>query len=76
MPSKILPQYLLLASTLVIVVVGIMLSMFYGQYRWLASSIVETSAEQHNVILSASYERRARAQLHRIADELGLEQFA
>jgi len=70
MPSKILPRYLLLASTLAIVVVGIMLSMFYGQYRWLASSIVETSAEQHNVTLSASFERRARAQLHRIADDL------
>ena len=45
-----------------------MLSMFYGQYRWLASSIVETSVEQHNEILTASYERRARAQLHRVAD--------
>ena len=68
MTRKILPRYLILASTLVIVVVGIMLSMFYGQYRWLASSIVETSVEQHNVILTASYERRARAQLHRVAD--------
>lgn len=68
MTSKVLPRYLILASTLVIVVVGIMLSMFYGQYRWLASSIVKTSVEQHNVILSASHERRARAQLHRVAD--------
>ena len=70
MSSKILPRYLLLASTLVIVVVGIMLSMFYGQYRWLATSIVETSVEQHDVILSSSYERRARAQLHRISDDI------
>ena len=68
MSSKILPRYLLLASTLAIVVVGIMLSMFYGQYRWLANSIVETSVEQHDVILAASYERRARSQLHRVAD--------
>jgi diguanylate cyclase (GGDEF)-like protein/PAS domain S-box-containing protein len=71
MSSKILPRYLLLASTLAIVVIGIMLSMFYGQYRWLASSIVKTSVEQHNIFLSASYERRARAQLHRIADAVG-----
>jgi len=70
MSSKILPRYLLLASTLAIVVVGIMLSMFYGQYRWLANSIVATSVEQHDVILAASYERRARAQMHRVADSV------
>ncbi len=70
MSSKILPRYLLLASTLAIVVVGTMLSMFYGQYRWLANSIVATSVEQHDVILAASYERRARAQMHRVADSV------
>jgi len=47
-----------------------MLSMFYGQYRWLANSIVATSVEQHDVILAASYERRARAQMHRVADSV------
>jgi len=75
MASKILPRYLILASMLAIVVVSIMLSMFYGQYRWLASGIVETSVQQHDEILSASFERRSRAQLHRIADEIaGIEE--
>jgi diguanylate cyclase (GGDEF)-like protein/PAS domain S-box-containing protein len=47
-----------------------MLSIFYGQYRWLASGIVSSSVEQHDVSESASFERQARGQLHRIADSL------
>ena len=72
MASKILPRYLLLASMLAIVVISVMLSMFYGQYRWLASGIVNTGVQEHDQILSASFERRARAQLHRIADEVAI----
>jgi diguanylate cyclase (GGDEF)-like protein/PAS domain S-box-containing protein len=70
MARKILPRYLILASTLALVVVGILLSMFYGQYRWLADGIVDASVQQHNAFLEASFERRARGTLHRIADEL------
>ena len=70
MASKILPRYMLLASALAIVVIGVMLSMFYGQYRWLANSIVETGVKQHEASLSASFERRARGHLHRIADDV------
>ncbi|MEX2496468.1 MAG: EAL domain-containing protein [Woeseia sp.] len=65
-----LPRYLILAAALSIVVVGIMLSIFYGQYRWLAGGIVETSVEFHNVSLATSFERRARGTLHRIADNI------
>jgi len=70
MASRILPRYLLLASALAIVVTGVMLSIFYGQYRWLANSIVETGVRQHDASLSGSFERRARGHLHRIADEV------
>jgi diguanylate cyclase (GGDEF)-like protein/PAS domain S-box-containing protein len=70
MARRILPRYLILASTLALVVVGILLSMFYGQYRWLADGIVDASVQQHDAILEASFERRARGTLHRIADEL------
>ena len=42
MASKILPRYLLLVSLLAVAVVAVMLSMFYGQYQWLATGIVET----------------------------------
>jgi len=57
-------------SALTLVVIGIMLSIFYGQYRWLASGIVSSSVEQHETSLSASFERRARGHLHRTADSL------
>jgi len=70
MASKFLPRYVVLVSTLTLVVVGLMLSIFYGQYQWLASSIVSSSVGQHDISLSASFERRARSEMHRIADLL------
>ena len=60
----------MLAATLTLVVVGLMLSLFYGQYRWLATDIVSSSVEEHNAILEGRFEGRARAQLHRIADSV------
>jgi len=65
-----IPRFLLYATALGIVVAGIMLSMFYGQYRWLANQIVITSYEEHRTLLEASFERRMRAELHAIANEM------
>ena len=65
-----IPRFLLYATALGIVVAGIMLSMFYGQYRWLANQIVSTSSDEHRTLLEASFERRMRADLHTIADIL------
>lgn len=73
MATKILPRYLLLASVLAVAVVGSMLSMFYGQYRWMASGIVDNAVRQHDEFLTGSFERRVRAQLHRIADRVAAE---
>jgi len=70
MTGRILPRYLILVSTLTLVVFAIMLSIFYGQYRWLASGMVSSSVAQHELSLRASFERQARGQLHRIADSL------
>ncbi len=70
MTGRILPRYLVLAAALSLVVVGIMLSIFYGQYRGLAGGIVGASMDEHNASLAASFERQARGDLHRIADEL------
>ncbi len=70
MIGRILPRYLILAATLTLVVVGLLLSLFYGQYRWLATDIVSSSVEEHNAILEGRFEGRARAQLHRIADSV------
>jgi len=65
-----IPRSTLYATALGVIVAGIMLSMFYGQYRWLANQIVSTSYEEHRTLLEASFERRMRAELHAIADIL------
>jgi diguanylate cyclase (GGDEF)-like protein/PAS domain S-box-containing protein len=70
MASRILPRYLILVATLTVVVIGLMLSIFYGQYRFLAAGIVASSVVEHDESLAASFERRARGHLHRIADSL------
>ena len=72
MIGRVLPRYLILAAALTVAATGLMLSLFYGQYRLLASDIVTRSVEEHNAILEASFEGRARAQLHRVADSLAL----
>ncbi|MBT8107578.1 MAG: EAL domain-containing protein [Gammaproteobacteria bacterium] len=68
-----IPRFLLYATTLGVIVAAIMLSMFYGQYRWLARQLVATSYEEHRVLLEASFERRLRADLHAIADMLPVD---
>jgi diguanylate cyclase (GGDEF)-like protein/PAS domain S-box-containing protein len=65
-----IPRFLLYATTLAVVVAAIMLTLFYGQYRWLARQIVTTSYEGHRALVEASFERRLRADLHAIADGL------
>lgn len=70
MTGRVLPKYLILVSSLTLVGIGMMLSIFYGQYRWLTAGIVASSVEQHEESLAASFERRARGQLHNIADNL------
>ncbi|MFQ5549117.1 MAG: EAL domain-containing protein [Woeseia sp.] len=69
MIGKVLPRYLILAAMLTLVVVG-MTWVVYGQYRWLATDIIARSVEEHNAILKGSFEGRARAQLHRVADSV------
>ncbi len=70
MTGSILPRYLLLASTLSLIVVAMLLTMFYGQYRWLARGMMDTSVAELDASLAASFEGRARAQLFRVADEI------
>lgn len=76
MASRIRPVYVILVATLIIVATGLMLSIFYGQYRFLAAEIVTSSVDHHDVSLSASFERRARGQLHRIADDLAASNYS
>ena len=70
MIGRRIPRLLLYATTLGVIVAALMLSMFYGQYRWLARQIVATSYEEHRSLVEASFERRMRAQLHEVADTL------
>ncbi len=72
MTGRVLPRFLILATALTLVVVSLMLSLFYGQYRWLANDIVTSSVEEYDTILEGSFEARARAQLHRIADSVAI----
>ena len=65
-----IPRFILYTTVLGTVVAAIMLSMFYGQYRWLAKEIMSTSYEEHRTQLEASFERRTTAELHSIADTL------
>ncbi len=68
MTGRILPRYLILVSTITLVAIAIMLSIFYGQYRWLTSGIVATSVEQHDRNLADAFLDRSRGRLEAIAD--------
>ena len=68
MSGKKLSRYLILVSAIAMLGIGVMLAIFYGQYRIVTSGIVSSSVEQHGVSLAASFERRARGQLYRLAD--------
>ena len=74
------PRLLLLAVMLGIAVSGVMLSVFYGQYRWLADRIVAASSEEYNRRAEMFFEERARAELQnaatRLLDSSGTEQTA
>ncbi len=70
MSSSKLPRFLLFAATVSIAVAALMLSLFFVQYRWLANEITTTSSVEHNAFLAESFERRARSQMHGLADDV------
>ncbi len=59
-----------MAVALSVAAAGIMLSMFYGQYRWLADEIVTASSDQHYALMRGGFERRARARIRNLAENL------
>jgi diguanylate cyclase (GGDEF)-like protein/PAS domain S-box-containing protein len=67
------PRYLMLGLTLGPAVAAIMLSMFYGQYRWLANEITTTSSTEHESFLRDSYSWRVRAQMQSVADQFAVD---
>lgn len=67
------PRVWLFAVVLGAIASVVLLSMFYGQYRWLANQIVMTSSQQHYVFMQDSFERRARSRIQSVADTLPVE---
>lgn len=72
MTGKTVPRYLILTAALSLVVCGLMLSVFYAQHRSLSGKLVGGSAEQFEAAQLASFERRSRNRIHRIADAIAL----
>lgn len=70
MIGKKIPRIIFFSTVLGIAVAAIMLSMFYGQYHWLANRLKATSVNEHRVFLEGSFERQARFQIHSLADSL------
>jgi diguanylate cyclase (GGDEF)-like protein/PAS domain S-box-containing protein len=70
MASRVFPRSLILIPAFTLVGISVILFIFYGQYRWMTSGIVASSVEQHRDSLAASFERRARGQLYRVAVEM------
>jgi diguanylate cyclase (GGDEF)-like protein/PAS domain S-box-containing protein len=64
------PRSLLMAVVLGIAVSGVMLSVFHGQYRWLADQIVAASSAEYDQLVEANFEQRARIELQVAANEL------
>ena len=64
------PHFLFLATTLSVLVVGVVLAVFYGQYRWLTEEISATSSEEHYEVLQGTFERNAEWQLGILGDAL------
>ena len=64
------PRYLLFGLAVGTAVAVIILSMFYGQYRWLANEITSSGAAEHEAFLRRNHEIGAQAQLSVIGDDL------
>jgi diguanylate cyclase (GGDEF)-like protein/PAS domain S-box-containing protein len=64
------PRLLLLAVALGVTVSGVMLSVFYGQYHWLAEQIVEASSAEYNLRAEASFEQQSQTQLQSAAESI------
>ncbi len=71
MPNTLLPRYRLLALALAMTVMGVLLTVFYIQYNRTAGELLQISIDEQRQILEASFERRARAQLHQVAHKFG-----
>jgi diguanylate cyclase (GGDEF)-like protein/PAS domain S-box-containing protein len=70
--SKI-PRLFLYATVLGTVGAVVMLSMFFGQYRWLAGQMMATSYEERRSLLQMNFDRHSLEELRAISDALPAE---
>jgi len=68
-----IPRLFLYATVLGTVAAVIMLSMFFGQYRWLAGQMMATSYEEHRSLLQMNFDRHSLEELRAISDALPAE---
>ena len=68
-----IPRLFLYATVLGTVGAVIMLSMFFGQYRWLAGQMMATSYEEHRSLLQMNFDRHSLEELRAISDALPAE---
>jgi diguanylate cyclase (GGDEF)-like protein/PAS domain S-box-containing protein len=68
MIGKKTPRWPLLALALGVAVSCILLSVFYGQYHWLANQIVATSSMEYRRLIEADFELLASAEIRAAAD--------
>jgi diguanylate cyclase (GGDEF)-like protein/PAS domain S-box-containing protein len=70
MIGKKIPRFLFFAAVIGVGAAAILLTTFYGQYRWLASELVAASYDRHRAQLEMNFERDARATLREVTDRL------
>jgi len=68
MIGKKTPRWPLLAVALGVAVSCILLSVFYGQYHWLANQIVATSSMEYRRLIEADFELLASTEIRAAAD--------
>ena len=72
MTGRTLPRYLLITATLALIVGGLVLAAFYGQYVWLSDELVDTSARQFDQDHIVAFEHDAQHQVDQVANAISL----
>ncbi len=70
MAGSTVPKHIILTAILAVSIVGIMLAVFYGQYRWLAGHMLTSGTELYETSQRSDFETRASDQLVGIATRI------
>ena len=72
MARRISPRHLILAAAVAVVVIASLSTVFYVQYRGLASSIINSGVEQHASSVLAAFQLDASQSIDQLAAELAI----